>query len=59
MVAEHGEMLLNFKEELISPISSIPFLIPIYESRDSLPCNKDIWMPNGTIFENHKVHFCY
>jgi hypothetical protein len=31
MVAKHGQVLLNFKEKPISPTSSIPFIVPIYE----------------------------
>jgi hypothetical protein len=58
MVAKHGEVLLNFREKPISPASSIPFLVPSYEGRNSLPCNEDIWIPNGTIFESHRVCFC-
>jgi hypothetical protein len=58
MVVEHGEVLLNFKQELISPTSFIPFLVPIYEGRDSLSCNGDTWIPNGAIFESHIVNFC-
>ncbi len=27
-------------------------------NRDSLPCNGDIWIPNGAIFESHIVRFC-
>jgi hypothetical protein len=42
------EVLFNFKEKPISPTCFIPFLTPIYEGRNSLPRNGDIWIPNAT-----------
>jgi hypothetical protein len=59
MVEKHGEVLLNFKEKPISPTSFIPFIVPIYEGKDSLSCNGDIWIPNGAIFESHKSSFLF
>jgi hypothetical protein len=36
MATKHGEVLFNFREEPISPISFIPFLVPIFEGRVSI-----------------------
>jgi len=55
MATKHGKVLLNFREESISPISFIPFLVPIFEGRVSIPCNGGIWIFNVTKLESHKV----
>jgi hypothetical protein len=55
MATKHCEVLLNFKEELIFPISSIPFLVPIFEGRVSIPRNGGIWIFNVTKLESHRV----
>jgi hypothetical protein len=57
MAIEHGEVLFNFREKPISPTCFIPFLSPIYEGRNSLPHNGDIWIPNVTIIESHTICF--
>jgi len=49
------EVLFNFRKEPISPTCFISFLTPIYEGINSLPHNGDIWIPNATIIESHKV----
>jgi hypothetical protein len=53
---KHGEMLLNFREKLIFPVSSIPFLVPIFEDRVSIFHNGGIWIFNVTKVESHRVH---
>jgi hypothetical protein len=54
---KHGEVLLNyFREELIFHVSSIPFLVPIFEDRVSIPHNGGIWIFNITKVESHRGH---
>jgi hypothetical protein len=48
MALEHGSIVQFQKKKPISPTCSIPFLTPIYESRNSLSHNGDIWIPNAT-----------
>jgi hypothetical protein len=38
MAIEFEEILFNFKEKLTSP-TSIPLIVPIFESRDLIPHN--------------------
>jgi hypothetical protein len=38
--------MFNFKEELTFPTSFISFIIPIFEGKDLVPHNGDIWIPN-------------
>lgn len=56
MATKHDEMLFDFREKLISPISSIIFLVPIFEGRVSIPRNGGIWIFNVTKSESHRVH---
>jgi hypothetical protein len=51
------EALFNFRKEHVSPTCFILFLTPIYEGRNSLSHNGDIWIPNATIIESHKICF--
>jgi hypothetical protein len=43
---ELGKLLFNFREELFFFTSLIPFIVPIFEGKYSIPCNG-----------NHKVCF--
>jgi hypothetical protein len=55
MATKHGEVLFNFREKPIFPISSIPFLVPIFEGRVSIPPNGGIWIFNVTKSKSHRV----
>jgi hypothetical protein len=43
---ELGKLLFNFREELLFFTSLIPFIVPMFEGKDSIFCNG-----------NHKVCF--
>jgi hypothetical protein len=50
--------MFNFKEELTSPTYFISFIIPIFEGKDLVPCNGDIWIPNVIRKKSHNTFFC-
>ncbi len=51
-------MLFNFKEELISPTSFILFIIPIFEGKDLVPRNGEVWIPNVAKQNSHNTLLC-
>jgi len=58
MEMEPSKMLVNFNEELTFPTSFILFIILIFEGKDLVPRNGDIWIPNVARKNSHSTFFC-